>query len=80
MGRNVLVVPVDGGWVVKVEDQVDEAMVHATREEAIEAGRARARTEEADLMILDQTGEIERTEPFEEGGPGPGVDDPVAGP
>jgi hypothetical protein len=80
MGRNVLVVPVEGGWVVKVEDQVDDAMVHATRDEAIEAGRARARTEEADLMILDETGEIERTEEYEEGGPEPGVEDPVAGP
>jgi hypothetical protein len=80
MGRNVLVVPVEEGWVVKVEDQVDEAMVHATREEAIEAGRARARTEEADLMILDQTGGIERTEAYREGGPEPGVEDPVAGP
>jgi hypothetical protein len=80
MGRNVLVVPVEGGWAVKVEDQVDEAMVHATREEAMEAGRARARTEEADLMVLDETGAVEERETYGEEGPEPDVEDPVAGP
>lgn len=76
----VLVVPVEDGFAVKLEDVVDAVSVHATEQDALEAGRAAARTEEADLVVLDESGSLRWEEPFGEESGGNPSDEPAAGP
>ena len=76
----VLVVPVEDGFAVKLEDVDDAVSVHATEEDALEAGRAAARTEEADLVVLDEAGSLRWEEAFGRDAGAPASDEPAAGP
>jgi hypothetical protein len=80
MPRNVLVVPVDDGFAVKIEDDEDAVSIHPSEREALEAGRAAAQTEQGDLLVLDDAGTVRWTERREEEPPPPPQDEPAAGP
>lgn len=58
MGKNVHIVPHQEGWAVKIEGNERATSVHRTQEEAIDAGRDRARRDEAELLIHGENGRI----------------------
>ena len=61
---NVHVVPEDGQWAVKLAGSDDVVSTHATQAEATEAGRARARTEQSELLIHGKDGQIQERDSY----------------
>ena len=47
-----------GQWINEVEEGDEVAGVHATKEDAVEAGRARARQDQTEHVIHNQDGTI----------------------
>lgn len=58
MSKNVHIVPHSEGWAVKIEGGERASSVHTTQQQAIDAGRERARREESELLIHGQNGQI----------------------
>jgi Uncharacterized protein conserved in bacteria (DUF2188) len=48
----------DGQWINEVEDGSEIGGVHATKEEAVRAGRARAQQDETEHVIHNQDGTV----------------------
>jgi hypothetical protein len=58
MGKNVHIVPHSDGWAVKIEGNDRATSVHRTQEQAIDAGRDRARRDETEILIHGENGRI----------------------
>lgn len=58
MSNNVHIVPHSDGWAVKIEGNDRATSVHDTQQQAIDAGRERARREESELLIHGRDGRI----------------------
>ena len=58
MSKNVHIVPHSDGWAVKIEGNDRATSVHDTQQQAIDAGRDRARREESELLIHGRNGRI----------------------
>lgn len=58
MSNNVHIVPHSDGWAVKIEGNDRATSVHDTQQQAIDAGRDRARREESELLIHGRDGRI----------------------
>jgi hypothetical protein len=58
MSKNVHIVPHSDGWAVKIEGNDRATSVHDTQQQAIDAGRDRARREESELLIHGRDGRI----------------------
>ena len=58
MSSNVHIVPHSDGWAVKIEGNDRATSVHDTQQQAIDAGRDRARREESELLIHGRDGRI----------------------
>lgn len=58
MGKNVHIVPHSEGWAVKIEGNDRATSVHRTQEQAIDAGRDRARRDETEILIHGENGRI----------------------
>lgn len=58
MNKNQHVVPHENGWAVKGEGNSKATSVHATKEEAIEAGRQIAIHQKSELLIHNEDGQI----------------------
>ncbi len=58
MSSNVHIVPHSDGWAVKIEGNDRATSVHDTQQQAIDAGRDRARREESELLIHGRNGRI----------------------
>ncbi len=58
MGKNVHIVPHSDGWAVKIEGNDRATSVHRTQEQAINAGRDRARRDETEILIHGENGRI----------------------
>jgi Uncharacterized protein conserved in bacteria (DUF2188) len=58
MSNNVHIVPHSDGWAVKIEGNDRATSVHDTQQQAIDAGRDRARRDESELLIHGRDGRI----------------------
>lgn len=58
MGKNQHVVPHDGGWAVRGENNSWVTSTHSTQAAAIDAGRAVAQRERSELVIHRPNGQI----------------------
>lgn len=58
MSKDVHIVPHSDGWAVKIEGNDRATSVHDTQQQAIDAGRDRARREESELLIHGRDGRI----------------------
>lgn len=58
MSKNVHIVPHSDGWAVKIEGNDRATSVHRTQEQAIDAGRERARRDETEILIHGENGRI----------------------
>lgn len=58
MGKNVHIVPHSEGWAVRIEGNDRATSVHRTQEQAIDAGRERARRDETEILIHGENGRI----------------------
>ena len=58
MSTNVHIVTHPEGWAVKVEGNERATSVHTTQQQAIDAGRDRARRDEVEILIHGKDGRI----------------------
>lgn len=58
MGKNQHVVPHNGGWAVRGENNARVTSQHNTQGNAIDAGRAIARHQQSELVIHGRDGRI----------------------
>ncbi|MFC4523675.1 MULTISPECIES: DUF2188 domain-containing protein [Cupriavidus] len=58
MGKNIHVVPKDGGWDVSREGGQRASSHHATQAEAIEAATAAAKRDKVELLVHGKDGQI----------------------
>lgn len=58
MGKNQHIVPHDGSWAVRGENNSRVTSVHRTQSEAIDAGRSIAQREHSELVIHGRDGRI----------------------
>lgn len=64
MNRNQHVVPHERGWAVKGAGSERATSVHRTQAEAIEAGRAAAKTRHTELLVHGRDGRIRHRDGF----------------
>lgn len=64
MSKNVHIVPHSDGWAVKIEGNDRATSVHRTQEQAIEAGRDRARRDESEILIHGENGRIRERDSY----------------
>lgn len=64
MGKNVHIVPHSDGWAVKIEGNDRATSVHRTQEQAIDAGRDRARRDESEILIHGENGRIRERDSY----------------
>ena len=64
MGKNIHVVPSDKGWNVKKEGQTKPLSQHRTQAAAWDAGRPKAKANEAELIIHGRDGKIREKDSF----------------
>jgi hypothetical protein len=58
MAADIHVLPVGDEWMVRREGTEEPLSTHSTQAEATSAGRAQAKTDEAELVIHGQDGQI----------------------
>lgn len=58
MGKNQHVVPYNGQWAVKGEDNSKISRVTSTQQEAIDIAKVIAKNQEAELLIHKRNGQI----------------------
>jgi Uncharacterized protein conserved in bacteria (DUF2188) len=63
MAENVHVVPIDGGWDVRLEGHRDGSR-YATRNEAIRAGRKLANGNRSEHLVHDKDGRIRQRDSY----------------
>lgn len=57
-GKNQHVVPHEGKWAVRSEGSKRVGSKHETKQEAVDAGRQRAKSERSELLIHNRDGKI----------------------
>lgn len=57
--KNVHVVPHPEGWAVKIEGNERSSFVRGTKQEALDVGRDRARSDKVELVIHGKNGQIQ---------------------
>lgn len=62
--RDIHVVPHNGGWATRREGASRVGSTHRTQGEAIEAGRDRARRDQAELVIHRPNGQIRDSDSY----------------
>jgi hypothetical protein len=63
-GLNVHVVPTDDGWTLALEGETAPLSINPTEEEAIDAGRAIARSEQSELVIHGHDGDVRERDSY----------------
>ncbi|MBN8820825.1 MAG: DUF2188 domain-containing protein [Spirosoma sp.] len=64
MSKNIHITPREKGWAVKIEGNQKASKVLPTQQEAIEAGRQKAKDNHSELLIHSKDGKINRRDSF----------------
>lgn len=61
MGKNQHVLKREKGWAVKGEGDATDTSTHDTQQEAINAGREKAKQQQSELLFVGRTAKFERS-------------------